>query len=121
MLEEDVPLWVLIIVVFLLIHIVSAIVGSVVLSTIPRRIYNEKLAVLGMCWFVPLFSVLLIAKDGKYVHKLGANTYQSAREKATTEYQVELKQPEPARSLDERDSAYGGSSSGYDGGDSSGD
>lgn len=121
MFEEEVPLWILIIVVSLLIHIVSAIVGSVVLSTIPRRIYNEKFVVLGMCWFVPLFSVLLITKDGKYVPMLGPDTYQSAREKATTEYQAELEQHELARSINERDSAYGGSSSGYGGGDAGGD
>jgi len=102
-------------------HSLVAMVGSVVLSTIPKRIYPRKIVILCLCWFIPFFGLLLLLKRGQYVPSLGSIEYQSALKLAAIDYETELSEQEQDRSIRYRDSGYGGQSGGYDGGDGGGD
>jgi len=109
------------VVILLLTHVLTAIVGSTVLSTIPKRLYRRKFVILFFCWVVPFFGILLLFKRGQYVPALGANTYQSALKQAAVDYDNEMTERELAKSINYRDSRYGGQTDGYDGGDGGGD
>lgn len=110
-----------VVVIFILLHGLVAIAGTIIVSALPQRLYPRKFLVIFLCWICPFFGILLLIRAGKYVPEFGANSYQSACHEASLEYETEAVERELDKSIRYRDSGYGGQSGGFDGGDGGGD
>lgn len=101
----------IVIAVLVVLHIVSAVAGSAVLSTIPEKNLPAKYLFHVMCWVCPCFGALFFVKGGKLVPSFGSVGYAVALEMSKTEYDANSATEDLKRSLRKRsDSGYGSSS-----------